>query len=192
MTDVKEVILPYQNREYYEIEVEGIRRRLPLLKVSSDTWIAYFDSLGDREFISKCAEKLSNSLRDCEILVTSESKGIPLVHEIAKILNHQRYIIARKEIKPFMINPIVTECKPVTSKTPIKLCIDGRYVPYIKDKKVGIVDDIVSTRETLSALEKLVALAGGKVHKKAAILLEGGIFEDIEYLGILPIFKEKV
>lgn len=192
MTDVKEVILPYQNREYYEIEVEGIRRRLPLLKVSSDTWIAYFDSLGDREFISKCAEKLSNSLRDCEILMTSESKGIPLVHEIAKILNHQRYIIARKEIKPFMINPIVAECKPVTSKTPIKLCIDGRYVPYIKDKKVGIVDDIVSTRETLSALEKLVALAGGKVHKKAAILLEGGIFEDIEYLGILPIFKEKV
>lgn len=189
---MKEVILPYQNREYYEIEVEGIRRRLPLLKVSEDTWIAYFDSLGDREFISKCAEKLSERLRGCDILVTSESKGIPLVHEIAKILDHKRYIVARKELKPFMINPLVTECKPVTSKAPIKLCIDGRYVPFLKDKNVGVVDDIVSTRETLSALEKLVVMAGGRVYKKAAILLEGGIFDDVEYLGILPIFKQTV
>jgi len=188
---VKDVILPYRGHEFYEIEVEGIKRRLPLLRVSEDTWIAYFDSLGDREFISTCAEKLSQRLDGCEILVTSESKGIPLVHEIAKILGHSRYIVARKELKPFMLNPLVTECKPVTSKVPIKLCIDGRYTQYIRDRRVGIVDDIVSTRETLKALEKLVLMAGGKVYKKAAILLEGGIFEDVEYLGVLPIFKSE-
>ncbi|MEM0381990.1 MAG: adenine phosphoribosyltransferase [Nitrososphaerota archaeon] len=190
---MKEVIFPYQEgREYYEIEIEGLKRRLPLLRVSEDTWIAYFDSLGDREFISKCAEKLSEKLRGSDILITSESKGIPLVHEIAKILDHKRYIVARKELKPFMVNPLVAECRPVTSKAPIKLCIDGRYVPYIKDKSVGIVDDIVSTRETMSALEKLVVMAGGRVYKKVAILLEGGVYDDVEYLGILPIFKKTV
>jgi adenine phosphoribosyltransferase len=186
---VKEVILPYEGREFYEIEVAGMRRVLPLLRVSKDTWIAYFDSLGDREFISRCAALLSERLKGCDILLTSESKGIPLVHEIASILGHQRYIVARKEVKPFMINPIVTECKPVTSKDVIRLSIDGRYKKYIEDKDVGIVDDIVSTRETMAALERLVRLAGGRVFKKAAILLEGAVFEDVDYLGILPIFK---
>ncbi|MEM0445605.1 MAG: adenine phosphoribosyltransferase [Nitrososphaerota archaeon] len=187
---MKEVILPYQGREYYEIEVAGLRRALPLLKVSDDTWIAYFDSLGDREFLSKCAEILAEKLQGSEILVTSESKGIPLVHEIASILKHPRYIVARKEVKPFMVNPIVAECKPVTSKAPIKLSIDGRYVQYLNGRNVGIVDDIVSTRETLDALERLVRLAGGRVHKKAAILLEGGVYDDVVYLGVLPIFKQ--
>jgi adenine phosphoribosyltransferase len=77
----------------------------------------------------------------------------------------------------------------VTSKDVIRLSIDGRYKKYIEDKDVGIVDDIVSTRETMAALERLVRLAGGRVFKKAAILLEGAVFEDVDYLGILPIFK---
>ncbi len=187
---MKEVVQPYSGRASYEIEVAGMRRVLPLLQVSEDTWIAYFDSLGDREFISRCARLLSEKLAGCDILLTSESKGIPLVHEVASILGHQRYIVARKEVKPFMINPIVTDCKPVTSRETIKLSVDGRYVKYIENKNVGIVDDIVSTRETMAALERLVRLAGGRVYKKAAILLEGAVFDDVEYLGILPIFKK--
>ncbi|MEM3134056.1 MAG: hypothetical protein QXR32_07820, partial [Candidatus Caldarchaeum sp.] len=80
---MEETVLKYDGRPYYELVIRNFRRQLPLLQVSPDTWIAYFDSLGDREFIEHCARILAENLADCEVLVTSESKGIPLVHEIA-------------------------------------------------------------------------------------------------------------
>ncbi|MEM3488640.1 MAG: adenine phosphoribosyltransferase, partial [Nitrososphaerota archaeon] len=177
-----ETVLPYDGREYYELNIAGLKRNLPLLKVSDDTWIAYFDSLGDKEFISHCAKILAERLVGSEVLMTSESKGIPLVHEIAGLLNHRYYIVARKEVKPFMSNPLVVECKPITSKTTVRLSIDGRYIPRLKDKKVSIVDDIVSTRETMSALEELAKQAGAVIYQKVAILVEGATYTDVEYL----------
>lgn len=183
-------ILEYDGRLFYELKVKDFTRQLPLIQVSPDTWIAYFDSLGDREFIAHCARILADHLKDCEILVTSESKGIPLVHEIASLLNHPRYIVCRKERKAFMKDPITVTYRPITSAKDLELVIDGRYIPHIKGKKVGIVDDIVSTKNTMEAMEKIVKLAGGIVVKKATVLVEGEYHADVFYLGVLPIFKK--
>ncbi|MCS7110487.1 MAG: phosphoribosyltransferase family protein [Candidatus Caldarchaeum sp.] len=183
-------VLEYDGRPSYELVVRNFRRNLPLIQVSEDTWIAYFDSLGDREFIAHCAKILADYLRDCEILVTSESKGIPLVHEIASLLGHPRYIVCRKERKAFMKDPIAVNFKPITSAKELELVIDGRYIPYIRGKRVGIVDDIVSTKNTMEAMEKIVTLAGGVVAKKATVLVEGEHYKDVFYLGVLPIFKK--
>ena len=185
------IVLEYDGRQFYELTVRGFRRKLPLIQVSEDTWIAYFDSLGDKEFIEHCAKELAPHLKDCEILITSESKGIPLVHEIAGLLGHRRYVVCRKERKPFMENPLTVKFKPITATKELELVIDGRYVPMIKNKKVGIVDDIVSTRQTMEAMEKLANMAGGKVTKKVAVLIEGEHHKDVIYLGVLPIFKKK-
>jgi adenine phosphoribosyltransferase len=188
---LEELVREYDGRRYYELNVRGFNRRLPLIQVSDDTWIAYFDSLGDKEFIAHCAKILAEKLSDCDILVTSESKGIPLVHEIAGILGHPRYIVCRKERKPFMDNPLVVKYRPITSTKELELVIDGRYVDVIRSKNVGIVDDIVSTRNTMEAMEKLVTMAGGRVAKKATVLIEGEHHSDVIYLGVLPIFKAK-
>jgi adenine phosphoribosyltransferase len=185
-----EVILPLEGRKFYELEIEGFRRTLPMMKVSENLHIAYFDSLGDLEFLSHCANLLARRLVGSEVLITSETKGVPLVHEIAKILGHRYYVIARKRMIPYMIDPIVVEYKPITSNAPQSLVLDGRYVPLLKGKKVSIVDDIVSTRETMRALEEIVRRAGGIVYKKAAILVEGKVYDDIEHLGVLPLFRE--
>lgn len=182
-------VLKYEGQEYYELEVRGFRRKLPLVQVSPDTWIAYFDSLGDKEFIDHCAKELYKHLLTCDVLMTTESKGIALVHELANMLNHKFYVVCRKEIKPFMHDPIFVSYKPITSSKELVLCIDGRYKEKIAGKRVGIIDDIVSTGETLSAMERIVTRAGGTVEKKAAILLEGSERNDVVYLGILPIFK---
>lgn len=186
-----ELVREYNGSKYYDLNVRGFNRRLPLIQVSDDTWIAYFDSLGDKEFIAHCAKILAEKLSDCELLVTSESKGIPLVHEIAGILGHPRYIVCRKERKAFMENPLIVKYKPITSAKELELVIDGRYVELIRFKKVGIVDDIVSTRNTMEAMEKLVKLAGGVVAKKATVLVEGEHHSDVIYLGVLPIFKSR-
>ncbi len=188
---LEELVKEYDGRRYYELNVRGFNRMLPLIQVSEDTWIAYFDSLGDKEFIAHCAKILAEKLSDCEVLVTSESKGIPLVHEIAGILGHSRYIVCRKERKPFMENPLVVRYKPITSTKELELVIDGRYVEAIRSKRVGIVDDIVSTRNTMEAMEKLVSQAGGVVAKKATVLIEGEHHSDVIYLGVLPIFKTR-
>lgn len=185
-----EYVLRYEGQKYYELEVKGFRRRLPLVQVSPDTWIAYFDSLGDKEFINHCAKELCSHLSTCDLLMTTESKGIALVHELANMLNHSFYVVCRKEVKPFMLEPIVVSYKPITSSKELTLCIDGRYRERIAGKRVGIVDDIVSTGETLRAMEEIVAKAGGTVEKRAAILLEGSEWKDVVHLGILPVFKK--
>lgn len=187
-----EHILRYEGQKYYELEVKGFRRRLPLIQVSPDTWIAYFDSLGDKEFISHCAKELCGHLSTCDLLMTTESKGIALVHELANMLNHSFYVVCRKEVKPFMLDPIRVSYKPITSSKELTLCIDGRYKERIAGKRVGIIDDIVSTGQTLNAMEEIVVKAGGTVEKKVAILLEGSERDDVVYLGILPVFKKTV
>lgn len=183
-------VLPYTGQRYYELNIQGFKRKLPLVQVSDDTWIAYFDSLGDREFLSHCAKILAEYLKDVDVLITAESKGIALVHEMAEKLGHPYYVVCRKEIKAFMKDPIIVKYKPITSKKELVLCIDGRYRERLKGKKVAIIDDIVSTGETIKAMKELVEKAGGKVVKVAAILVEGAQRDDIHYLGILPLFKK--
>ncbi|MEN2974240.1 MAG: phosphoribosyltransferase family protein [Candidatus Caldarchaeales archaeon] len=180
----------YTGQEYYELNIQGFKRRLPMVQVDEDLWIAYFDSLGDREFISHCANILINYLKDVDVLMTAESKGIALVHEISQRLGHPYYIVCRKEVKPFMKDPIVVKYKPITSKQELVLCIDGRYRDRIRGKKVGIVDDIVSTGETIKGMKTIVEKAGGIVVKTVAILVEGEYRRDVQHLGILPLFKK--
>ena len=162
-----------------------------MVQVDADTWIAYFDSLGDRAFLSHCADILTEYLKDTDILMTAESKGIGLVHEISKRLGHEYYVVCRKEVKPFMKDPIIVKYKPITSRKELVLCIDGRYRERLKGKRVGIVDDIVSTGETIKAMKKIAEEAGGTVTKVAAILVEGAYRSDIHHLGILPLFKKQ-
>jgi len=186
-----EYVLPYKGEEYYELRLGNGRWKLPLVQVAPDEWIAYFDSLGDVKLIRYGAEELAKQLKDCDILLTSESKGIALAHEIAKKLGHERFIVCRKEIKQSMLNPVTVTYRPITSKKDLTLCLDSRLANLLKGKKVGIVDDIISTNATMKAMENLVEKAGGKVVKKAVLLSEGGRSKEAIHLGVLPIFKKK-
>lgn len=121
--------------------------------------------------------------------MTSETKGVPVAHEVAGILGHGRYLVCRKEVKAFMREPLVTEFRPITSQKRLTLSLDGRLAGLIRGRVVGIVDDIVSTRETMDAMERIARQAGAAGIRKAAILVEGATYDDIEYLGVLPIFK---
>lgn len=182
-------ILPFRGQPTYDLEVAGTMRTLPLIQVASDTWIAYYYSLGDTEVIDRAARILAPKLETCEIFVTTETKGIPLAHALATYLGLKPYVVCRKEIRPFMLSPLVVRYKPITAKTEQELFMDGRDANKVRGKKVGIVDDIVSTGETLQAMADLVKQAGGEVVAKAALLLEGEEWKDVVNVGILPVFK---
>lgn len=182
-------VLPFKGEPTYDLEIAGTVRTLPLIQVSPDTWIAYYYSLGDTEVIDRAARILAPKLNGCEIFITTETKGIPLTHAIATYLGLKPYVVCRKEVRPFMLSPLVVRYKPITAKTEQELFIDGRDSKKLSGKNVGIIDDIVSTGETIQAMAELVRQAGGKVLKRAALLLEGDEHQDVEHLGILPIFK---
>lgn len=182
-------VLPFKGEPTYDLEIAGTVRSLPLIQVSPDTWIAYYYSLGDTEVIDRAARILAPKMTGCEIFITTETKGIPLTHAIATYLGLKPYVVCRKEVRPFMLSPLVVRYKPITAKTEQELFIDGRDSKKLGGKKVGIVDDIVSTGETIQAMAELVRQAGGSVVKRAALLVEGDERGDVEHLGILPIFK---
>lgn len=177
----------------YSIEVAGVKRELPIIKINDDLSIASFVILGDTEIVCASAKEIVKKLPEVDILVTAEAKGIPLTFEISRLLNMKKYIVARKSIKPYMDSPIVDEVLSITTQKKQLLVLDEQDAIDIKGKRVAIIDDVISTGESLSAIERLVEAAGGIVTAKAAILAEGNASErkDIIFLEYLPLFETK-
>lgn len=176
--------------EYYRIKVAGLERDLPICPINEHLDIAGFVIFGDVELTCACAAELAKKLPPHDIMITAESKGIPLIHEMARQTGVNRYILARKGIKAYMVNPMEVEVHSITTQKVQHLYIDQKDVEAMSGKRVVIVDDVISTGESLDALESLVEKAGGKIVGKMAILVEGDAIgrEDITYLEELPLF----
>ena len=174
----------------YPMEIAGVTRNLPICKVNDSLYIGAFVIFGDVELTVACAQALCDRLPEHDLLITAEAKGIPLICEMARILDAERYIVARKSPKLYMKDPISIVVRSITTATLQNLYLDKSDVDYIKGKRVVIVDDVISTGESLHAVEELVKMAGGNIVAKMAILAEGEAADrdDITYLKELPLF----
>ena len=174
----------------YTLHVAGLTRELPIIKLSYDLSIASFVILGDTEIVRKTAPIIAKKLPEVDLIVTAEAKGIPLAYEISKVLNLNEYVVARKSVKAYMEESIEVEVNSITTTDSQKLYLNNQDARKIKGKKVALVDDVISTGQSLKALERLVEKAGGKVVAKAAILAEGDAKDrkDIIFLEALPTF----
>ncbi|MBO3757663.1 MAG: phosphoribosyltransferase [Candidatus Brockarchaeota archaeon] len=189
-----EETLVYRGHSYYEVEVEGLKRRLPIVEVSPRTFIASDAELilGDVEFIEKAAKALSNKIKkfSSSVVVTPEAKAIALAYEVSRNLGHKKFVVARKSLKAYMKNYLVEPVSSITTTEEQKLILTDDDIALIKGKGVCILDDVVSTGGTIKALEKLVQRAGGEIVCKAAIWKEGPWYKDkaLVFLSKLPIF----
>jgi len=174
----------------YTLHVAGLTRELPIIKLSYDLSIASFVILGDTEIVKKTAPMIAKKLPEVDFIVTAEAKGIPLAYEISKILNLDEYIVARKSVKAYMEEPIEVEVNSITTTNSQKLYLNNQDANKIKGKRVALIDDVISTGQSLKALERLVEKAGANVVAKAAILAEGDAKDrkDIIFLEELPTF----
>ena len=174
----------------YTLHVAGLTRELPIIKLSYDLSIASFVILGDTEIVRKTAPIIAKKLPEVDFIVTAEAKGIPLAYEISRILNLNEYVVARKSIKAYMEEPIEVEINSITTTNSQKLYLNNQDAKKIKGKRVALVDDVISTGQSLKALERLVEKAGANVVAKAAILAEGDAKDrkDIIFLEALPTF----
>ncbi len=178
--------------KYHTINLNGFEAHLPILPLPSGISIAFFNLHGDSELTEHCAKELAKHLTDCEVLITAESKGLQLTHCVARELGQRYYAVARKSKKLYMQDGIEVEIQSsITTGQVQKLYLSKHDVDLIKGKKVGIVDDVVSTGASLIGLEDIVKKAGGIIHKKAFVLAEADAAErkDVIFLGSIPLFK---
>lgn len=176
----------------YKMNIAGLERELPLCPVSDNLDIAAFIIFGDVELTVKCAEALIPLLPAHDIMLTAEAKSIPLIHELAKQQGENEYIIARKGEKVYMPSPISVNVRSITTQRVQTLYLGADDAEKMNGKRVLIIDDVISTGESLKALEALVSKAGGKTVGRAAVLAEGDAADrnDIIFLEKLPVFPK--
>ena len=176
---------------YYSMTVAGLKRDLPICPVNENLSIAGFVIFGDQELTVACARELLKKAPEYDYLITAEAKGIPLAHEMARQAGDAKYFVARKGSKLYMRDTFGVAVRSITTDREQHLYLDGNDAKLMKGKRILILDDVISTGESLSALEALVEKAGGIICGRMAILAEGDAQTrpDITYLEPLPLFN---
>ena len=176
---------------YYRMNVAGLDRDLPICPLNDKLSIAGFVIFGDQELTVACARELLKKAPEYDYIITAEAKGIPLAHEMARQAGDAKYILARKGPKLYMRDIFSVSVNSITTAKEQKLYLDGADAKLMEGKRILIVDDVISTGESLRALEALVEKAGGNICGRMAILAEGDAQdrEDLVYLEKLPLFN---
>ena len=180
-------------RKYYEMNIAGVDRALPLCPINDKLMIGAFVIFGDCELTTACAQALLDKAPEYDYLISAEAKGIPLVHEMARLAGNQKYFLARKAPKLYMTGVFEAELRSITTAKDQKLYLDTADADLMRGKRILIIDDVISTGESLAAIEHLVEKAGGIIAGKMTILAEGDAQDrdDIIYLEKLPLFDSE-
>lgn len=175
----------------YEMDIAGLKRELPLCKVADDLYIGAFVMFGDVELTVHCASELLKRAPEYDYIIAPEAKAIPLLYEMARQSAADRYFLARKSAKAYMSDVFEVQAKSITTAQVQKLVLDKADADFIRGKRMLIVDDVISTGESLQAMEELIDKAGGIIAGKMAVLAEGDAQDrdDIITLAPLPLFN---
>lgn len=178
--------------DYYEMNIAGVARKLPLCPLNETLQIGAFVMFGDVELTVACAKALLEVAPPFDVILTAEAKGIPLAYEMARQAGGCRYVVARKVPKLYMRNVFSRALKSITTAASQKLFLDGGEADLMNGKRVLIVDDVISTGESLEAVEYLASQAGAHIAGRMAALAEGDARgrDDIVSLGDLPLFDK--
>lgn len=176
---------------YYEMTIAGCKRQLPLCPINDELYIGAFIMFSDVEITRAAAKALLEKAPDFDVIITAESKGIPLAYEMARQAGTDDYVVARKGAKLYMENLITTEVDSITTDHIQTLCLGQREIDRMTGKRVLIVDDVISTGESLRSLEKLISKVDCEIVGKMAVLAEGEAADrdDIVFLEKLPLFN---
>lgn len=175
----------------YKMNIAGLERELPICRVTDDLYIGAFVIFGDAKLTVACAKELLKRAPEYDYLLTAEAKGIPLIHEMARQNGDDFYVLARKNPKLYMSEVFEVTVNSITTAKEQKLYLDAADAKKMKGKRILIVDDVISTGESLAALEQLTQKTGGNIVGKMTILAEGDAQsrDDIIYLEKLPLFN---
>lgn len=176
----------------FTVQIGDVMRKLPIFQVAPGVKIAIFNMLGDTEVVERAADVLASRMPStAEVLVVPEVKAIPLAHALS-VNCGLPYVVVRKVRKPYMVDCLETEVISITTGAPQTLFVDGKDVHLVRDKKVVIVDDVISTGSTIRGLRQLMEQANATIVGEMAVFTEGNPEEwaEIVALGHLPVFTD--
>lgn len=175
---------------YYSMKIAGLDRKLPLCKLNDELYIGAFVLFGDAELTVACARELLKKAPDFDYVITAEAKGVPLAHEMSR-QSGKKYFVARKKAKLYMTGVFEVNVTSITTNGQQSLFLDTAEAEEMKGKKVLIVDDVISTGASLTAMQTLLTEADAYIAGSMAVLAEGDAQNrgDIIYLEKLPLFK---
>ena len=180
------------SRETFPVEIGGVKRQLPLFEIKPGLKIAVLNILGDTELVEAAATDLAARLAGVgyDLLVTAEAKSIPLLHALS-VRTRRPYVVLRKSYKPYMGETIQAETLSITTGVPQTLYLDEKDHELVKNQRVVLVDDVISTGSTLQGMRLVLSKAGAEVVAEAAIFTEGerAQWQNIIALGHLPVFS---
>ena len=183
--------------DYFTVEICGLSRRLPLMQVGRNTKIASFSILGDVELVDRLADEMAQRIKKLDIqfdyIVGPEVKAVPLIHGIAKRLGQKRFVVCRKSIKPYMVNPIKIIPLSYFPKHAKPLVVNGPDVELLRGKRVVIIDDVISSGVTMRMMSYLMEKVGAEVVGIFTAIKQGeqlDHFENLYFISELPIFKK--
>lgn len=176
---------------FYEMKIAGLERELPLCPINDELYIGAFVMFGDVEITCAAASELLKKAPEFDVIVTAESKGIPLAYEMARQSGDKDYVVCRKAQKLYMLDIIETVVDSITTDNVQKLCLGQSDIALLENRRVLIVDDVISTGESLKSIEKLLEQIDCSITGKMAVLAEGDAIkrDDIIYLEELPLFN---
>ena len=175
----------------YEMDIAGLKRELPICRVSDDVYIGAFVIFGDVELTIHCATELLKRAPEYDYIIAPEAKSIPLLYEMARQSGQNKYFLARKAPKLYMTGVFEVEVKSITTDKVQKLVLDKADADEMRGKRILIIDDVISTGESLKAVEELVEKAGGNIVGRMFVLAEGAAQkrDDVMFLAPLPLFN---
>lgn len=175
----------------YKMNIAGIEHELPICRLNDDLAIGAFVIFGNVELTCACAKALLEKIPEFDYMIAPEAKAIPLIYEMARQSGRNDYLLARKNKKAYMRSVFEVEVQSITTAGTQKLYMDGADAEKMRGKRIVIIDDVISTGESLSAMEELVNKAGGNIVARMAVLAEGDAAkrDDIIFLEKLPLFK---
>ncbi len=176
---------------FVEIEICGLKREFPIVSIGPKLQVASVSLLGDVELVNAAAIQLAEKIKklDPQVLVGPETKVVPLLHKMSEILKLERYVVCRKGIQPYMINPLIVEPREIRNSRVKLMAIDGRDGQYLKGKRTVVIDDVVFTGSSFGLIRQLLNKAGADYVGMVAVFKQGDKFtENFEYLQELPVF----
>lgn len=175
----------------YEMDIAGLKRQLPLCRLSEDTCIGAFVVFGDVELTVHCAAEMLKIAPEYDYLLAPEAKSIPLIYEMARQSGENKYFLARKKPKLYMREVFEADVRSITTDDDQKLYLDKADADMMRGKRILIVDDVISTGGSLAAVEKLVEQIGGIISGRVFAVAEGAASRrgDIKYLASMPLFN---
>ena len=183
--------MSYDGRTH-TVKIGKLTRELPLFKVAPNVNIAIFNMLGDTEVVEESAAELVKMMpADAQVLIVPEVKAVPLGHALS-VLSGLPMAVVRKFRKPYMVDCVDVEVVTITTGVPQTLYLDGKDRYLVQGKKAVLVDDVVSTGNTLEGLHKLMDAADAEIVGEMSVFTEGGPddWPNVIALGHLPLFAD--